>query len=331
MSQVFPYHDKDLSALPPPSVLEPLDYEQLLAERKAQYNALMPLLLDSNGQPTIQPATLVQTDTETFWKVPLNDNAGLYYLDLESDPSARHLQADGYVEMLYRNRINQAALAVMPAYASGDDLDHIALLYGIHRLTVTPATENNPAVLESDEAFRKRVLLGIEGFARGGSTGWYLFNVLSASGEIKDAHVYSPTSCDVSITILSHHGDGTASQALLDTVSEHINSRHTRVLGDRVTIQSAEVIHYTLDATLYLDNGPSSSAVINAVQTAYQAYRNKNERIGRWVTQSGVYHALHQPGVYRAVINTPALPLEITRSQAAYCDAVNLSEVRDGL
>jgi phage-related baseplate assembly protein len=331
MSSVFPFHDKDLALLPPPQVLEGIDYEQLLARRKNNVNALQPLLLDTSGKPTVMPATLVETDTESYWKIPLDAAAGLYYLDLESDPATRLLQADTYHELLFRQRVNESALATMPAFATGSDLDHIALRYGITRLTVTPATNTTPAVLETDGAFRVRMLLAIEGFARGGSQGWYLFNTLSASGKVKDAHVYSPTPCDITITVLSHDGDGTASAELLETVRTAIHDRHTRVLGDRITIRSAEVLHYSLSADVWMYPGPSSDTVLKAINTAFTRYRAQSERIGHWVAQSGVDAALHQPGVYRAVVTSPALPLQIATHQAPYCDGLTIREVHDGL
>lgn len=328
MSRIFPFHDKDLSLLPAPQVLETLDYENLLAWRKTNVNALQPLLLDATGKPIVSPATLVETATESYWKVPLDAAAGLYYLDLESDPATRLLQADVYRELLLRQRVNEAALATMPAYATGSDLDHIATRYGIARLTVTPATAQTPAVLETDDAFRKRLLLAIEGYARGGSQGWYLFNALSASGKAKDAHVYSPTPCDITITVLSHDGDGTANAELLATVETAINDRHTRVLGDRITIRSAEIVHYSLSADVWLYPGPAAESITAAINTAFTRYRTQSERIGHWVAQSGVDAALHQPGVYRAVVTSPVLPLACGTHQAPYCDGLTLREVR---
>ncbi len=44
---VLPYHDKDLSQLPAPQVLETLDYEALLSERKVELNGLYPQVLSS--------------------------------------------------------------------------------------------------------------------------------------------------------------------------------------------------------------------------------------------------------------------------------------------
>ncbi len=251
----------------------------------------------------------------------------LYYLDLESDPATRLLQTDTYRELLLRNRVNQAALATMPAFATGSDLDHIGVRYGIHRLTITSANGDTPAVLESDHAFRKRILLAVEGYARGGSIGWYLFNTLSSSGAVKDASIHSPSPCEIVITVLGHEGNGTASAELIDTVSNHVLSRHNRVLGDHVTVQSAEVIEYSMDASVMLYPGPSADTIMSGIQNAWAAYRTQSERIGHWISQSGVDAALHQPGVYRAIVNSPVLPLQIESHQAPYCTSFTVTEI----
>lgn len=319
MNAAVTFFDKDLSQLPIPTVRELLDYETLLAERCAELNALYPLVF-AEGQPVLKAAELIQTETERYWKIPLNEGAGLYYLDLDSDPATRLLQADTYRELLLRNRVNQAALATMPMFAVGADLDHIGVRYGIHRLTVIPAANSLPAVMETDLAYRKRILLALEGFARGGSQGWYLFNAFNSSGLVKDAAVYSPSPCEIIITILSHEGNGSASVELLSIVQTHIESRHTRVLGDRITVRSAEIVPYTLTADIYFYPGPGTEAVLASINTAWLAYRSRSERIGHWITQSGLDAALHQMGVYRAVVNTPAaLPLQIASHQAPYC------------
>lgn len=324
---VLPFHDKDLALLPAPLVYEDLNYEQLFAERAATFNALHPLLFE-NGEPVYRQAELVQTNNEIYWKVPFNNEAGLYYLDLESDPSTRHIQEDTYRELHLRQRINAAALATMPAYAKGDDLDHIGLRYcGLTRLTVYPATDETPAILESDEAFLKRMMLSTEGSAKGGSTGWYLFHTLCADGRVKDAKIVSPSPYHITITILSHDGDGTASQELIDKVKTEVTSHYAYPQGDLVTVQTAEVVHYSLDATVQLYPGPSAQPILDNISAVLSNYRQQSERIGHWITQSGIDAALHQPGVYRALVNSPSLPLEISATQAAYCDAIKVTEV----
>lgn len=328
MSAALTYHDKDLSQLPAPDVVDLLDYESLLEERKSAYNGLQPLLIQ-DGQPVLLEATLVQTDTETYWKVPVDENAGLYYVDLDSDPATRLLQADVYRELLFRNRVNKAAQATMIAYAVGADLDHLAATSGLHRLVVSVATDTTDAVMESDTALRRRVQYVLEGYARGGSQGWYLLNTLSASGLVKDAFVYSPAPCEIEITILSYEGDGTASAELLATVRDYINQRYSRVLGDLVTVKSAEIIHYSLSAELYFLEGASSNLVVSNIKSAWLSYRADNEQIGRFVAESAVFSKLHQPGVYRAVVSSPVLPVVVSSQQSAYCDGVRLYDAND--
>ncbi len=327
MNNVLPFHDKDLALLPAPLVYENLDYEQLFAERSATFNAMHPLLFE-NGAPVYRQAELVQTATETYWKVPLNGDAGLYYLDLESDPSTRHIQADTYRELYLRQRINAAALATMPAYAKGSDLDHIGLRYfGLTRLTITPATNTTPAVMESDEGYLKRIILSPEGRAKGGSTGWYVFHGLSADGRIKDIRAVSPAPCHMTVTVLSHDGDGVASAELLEIVRVSVTGHYAFPQGDKVTVQTANVIHYDLSATVQLYPGPAAQPILAKIAAALTTYRQQSERIGHVIDEDGIYAALRQPGVYRASIQTPAaLPLAVSAADAPYCNSIKVKE-----
>jgi phage-related baseplate assembly protein len=63
----------------------------------------------------------------------------------------------------------------------------------------------------------------------------------------------------VVIAILSSDGDGTPSAELIATVQAAVNDEDTRPLGDRVTVQGAEIIEYAIDATLYLYPGRNQS------------------------------------------------------------------------
>ena len=326
MSSVLPFHAKDLSQLPAPDVLESLDYETLLADRSAALNGLYPLVIE-DGQPVVKEAELIQTETETYWKVPVDENAGLYYVDLDSDPATRLLQADVYRELLLRNRVNKAALSTMIAYASGSDLDNLAANQGVERLTVSAATDTADAVLESDTALRKRVLLAAEGLAAGGSNGWYLLNTLSASGLVKDAYVYSPSPCVIEITILSHEGNGAASDELVNTVLEYVNGQYMRVMGDQVTVKSAEIVHYALQADVYFYPGASNQTVLDTINEKWSEYRAQSERIGHMIAQSAVDAVLHQAGVYRAVVTQPVLPVVVGTDQAPYCLGFEINEV----
>ena len=124
----------DLSQLPPPNVIEPLDFEVIFARKLAQ---------------------LIELD-------PSFDAL------VESDPAYKVLQVAAYDELLLRQRINEAAKAVMLAYANDEDLDQLAANFQLKRLMVTPADPAAippvPAVYESNESLRRRVQLSFEGF-----------------------------------------------------------------------------------------------------------------------------------------------------------------------
>lgn len=326
MSQLFAFND--LSRLPPPAALQQLDFESLFEQRKALFGGLQPALLDSVGSPITRPAELVTDETGTYWRIPVDATLGLWYLDLESDPITRLLQVDAYIDMHLQQRENNQVISLLPAYAAGSDLDHIASRYGVKRLLITPATATAVAVYESDEALRRRMILALEATSTAGPTGAYVYHALSADGRVKDALAYSPAPAEVVVVVQSHIGAGTADQALLDIVADALNATGVRPAGDQVIVKSAEVVEYALDATLYFYPGPSHTPALGLARTYLDAYRTESEKIGHAVTDSAIKRALHQPGVYSAAVTSPAaLPLHITQDQCAYCTSIT---IRDG-
>ncbi|ADO10846.1 Baseplate assembly protein J (GpJ) [Pantoea vagans C9-1] len=147
----------DLSQLPAPQIIEVPDFESLLAERKEALIALYP----ADEQAAMRRV-----------------------LALESEPVVKSLQENTYREILLRQRINEAAQAVMVAYAIGSDLDQQAARNNVKRLTITPANPDAvppvDAVMESDDALRVRVPEAFEGLSVAGPTGAYEFHAKSA-------------------------------------------------------------------------------------------------------------------------------------------------------
>ncbi|VDZ76692.1 baseplate assembly protein [Salmonella bongori] len=105
----------DLSLLPVPDVVEELDYETILAERIATLISLYP----ENQQEAVART-----------------------LALESEPIVKLLQENAYREVIWRQRVNEAARAVMLAYAIESDLDNIGRISVLSalssRLLMTP-------------------------------------------------------------------------------------------------------------------------------------------------------------------------------------------------
>lgn len=320
----------DLSLIAAPEVVETVDFETLLAQRKARFIELAP------------------------------DLASL--MDLESEPAVKLLEEASYDEMLLRIRVNEAAKAVMLAYATGATLEHLAALYGVTRLTLDPGDPDAippvPPTLEGDDALRARVQMAPEGFSTAGPEGAYRFHALSADGQVLDVAVDSPRFetlalspeqaavlpagtiallCtydaglptprpgQVRVSVLSRTGDGTPDAGLLATVAAALNDEDVRPITDEVVTTAPAIVHYAVLAELVTYPGPSAQAVLDAALAAVQAYVAACHRLGYDVTLSGLYAALHQPGVQRVNLIEPVATVVCGKHQAAYCTGITVT------
>ncbi|MCZ0930298.1 baseplate J/gp47 family protein [Halomonas janggokensis] len=292
----------DLSQLPAPTVVEPLDFETILAERKARLVAL-------------HPEEERQAITEL--------------LTLESEPMVKMLEENAYRELLLRQRVNEAAKAVMLAHANDEDLDHLAANFEVERLVVDKGDPDaSPPVAptyESNTELRLRAQEAWEGLSIAGPRGAYEFHARSADGRVADARALSPEPCDALVIILSREGDGTASQALLDIVYDALTPETILPLGDRVTVQSAEIIDYEIDAELQLYDDADTAqepilAAANARLTRFiDAQHRQRRRLGVSIYRDAIKAALHVEGVEHVNLIKPAEHLLIDRTQAARC------------
>lgn len=286
----------DLSQLPPPVVVEPLDFETLFAQRKAAFIAMYP-----------------EDEQEEIART----------LELESEPITMLLEENCYRELLLRQRVNEAARAVMLAYSTDSDLDNLAVNFNVERLTiqeeddsVTPPIE---AVMESDPDLRTRTQQAFEGLSVAGPTAAYEFWGRSADGRVADISAVSPTPACVTISVLSREGDGTASDDLLSVVAAALNDEEVRPVADRVTVQSAEIVPYQIDATLYIYPGPEAEPVRQESEQQLQAYIAAQNRLGRDIRLSAIYAALHVEGVQRVELAQPVADIVLSDYQASHC------------
>lgn len=233
----------DLSLLPAPTVVEPIDYASLLSERKTTLISLYP---------------------------PEQREAIARTLALESEPIVKLLQENAYRELILRQRINEAAQAVMLGYASGSDLDQIGANFQVERLVIAEADNSVvppvAAILESDSDFRVRIQQAFEGLSVAGSSGAYEYHGRSADGRVADVSATSPSPASVVISVLSREGDGSASDELVAIVDRALNAEDVRPVADRVTVQSANIVTYQIDAVLYLYPGPEAEPIRSAAE-----------------------------------------------------------------
>ncbi|SDI36751.1 Phage-related baseplate assembly protein [Pseudomonas flavescens] len=286
----------DLSRVPAPNVVEALDYEQILGELLAEFAERYPAM-------------------DQF---------------LESDPAIKLIEVFAYRELLLRQRINEAAKAVMLPYALGEDLENLGALFGVERLVTAPGDPTAfppvPPQYESDSELRYRIQLSLEGLSTAGPEGAYVFHALSASGEVLDASAISPTPGVVLVTVLSRAGAGVPSAELLATVNSALTDESVRPLTDFVQVQAAAITDYAINARLYFYAGPDREVVMGNARAAVTAYAAAQHRLGRDVTISGLHAALHQPGVQRVELQSPAANIVVSRQGATFCTAIELTD-----
>jgi phage-related baseplate assembly protein len=116
----------DLTQLSPAALIEEIDAEVILAAQKAFVLARW------------------EEVRQTRPDLPALDTLGL-----ETEPMTILLEAFAYRETLLRALVNDKARAVLLAYATGSDLDHLGALFATYRMVVVPASDGVEAVMET--------------------------------------------------------------------------------------------------------------------------------------------------------------------------------------
>ncbi|MGQ5524826.1 baseplate assembly protein [Chitinimonas sp. PSY-7] len=324
----------DLSLLPAPDIVEPLDYEALFEQRKAR----LLTLIRAEERPAVAKA-----------------------LALESEPMVKLLQESAYRELTLRARINDAARASLLAHATGCDLDNRVADYGVSRLLISPEdtsiTPLKPAIWESDHDLRNRARMALEGFSVAGSRGAYLFHCLSASEQVADASIDAPTfaaaplndnlrsqlpsGClalvctydagldnplpgDVSIAILPRTDAHVEVKALLDNVQAALSAEDVRPLTDNPRVLFGKAQPFEVVARLEIATGPDTGTVQTAARQRLESLLTSTRKLGGMVSRSAILAALHVTGVRNVVLASPAETIRCDVRHFPDCTAIKL-------
>jgi len=292
----------DLSQLPPPQIVEQIDFELILAERRAYMISLWPV------EEQAQIAARLAKDSEPLTKL---------------------LQENAYRETVWRQRVNEASLANLLATARGTDLEQLAGNFNVKKLVIQ---EGNPSavppvaqLMESDESLRERAQMAWEGLSTAGPRNSYIFHARAADGRVADATAESPSPAVAVVTVQSLLGDGTAPAELLAVVNAYLSDDDRRPVADRLTVQGAQILNYQVKAKLYLlSSGPESEPILAVAQQRLLAYVHQRRRLGMEVSESALHAALHVEGV-RKVELEGWVDIVATKAQAPYCTGITLS------
>lgn len=290
--------DIDLSSQPKPDVVEALDYETIKAQVIA--DAVERLALAG---------------------IPYNVAA------LESDPVVKVLEVCAYRELLLRQRVNDAARAVMLAYAYGTDLDNRADYFGVKREIVTPADPANgkAEVREADDRFRERIQLAPEAFAAAGPEGAYQFHTFGVDTSIVDVAVLNPVPGHIHVLPLVSAGDGLPSSDLLERVRARLKEPKIKPLTDILTVRAPAPVSYAINANVRIGAGPDRTLVVARARANVAAYAASRRRIGYDVPLSGIIAALHVAGVDSVDLLEPLASVVSSGDAVAIVSAITVS------
>ncbi|AXF21352.1 baseplate J protein [Burkholderia pyrrocinia] len=287
----------DLSALDPPDLVETLDFEEVY-----------------------------QRKLEHFKRIYSDWTAAL-----ESDPVVKLIELAAYDELRFRARVNDVGRAVLLAYATGADQEHLAALWNIKREIVDPGDPEAhppiPMTYERDERLRLRTQMGIERSSTAGPFGSYRSLAMDASADVADVRVDRPEPGVVRVVVKSYSNDGIASAALLDTVRRALSPEDRRPLNDELLVVPARPINYAIVADVYVGRGPDPGVVLAARRQDLDIAVAAGEALRVGMPQSAVTGALHPKasGVVRVDLKSPAADVVCAIDQFARCTSIVLN------
>jgi phage-related baseplate assembly protein len=256
---------------------------------------------------------------------------------VESDPAYKEGEVNAYHLTLAFQRVNDAVRAVFLSSATGADLDQLGANFNVKRQEITPANPDAvppvDAVMENDNALRERIQLSWAKLNTAGARNAYRYHAKSSDPDVLDAEAYGPEDHrrpgEVDVYVLSRIGDGTAPQALLDRVSSTLNADETRPLTDFVSVKSAFVVPYIIEATLEIPDGPDAQTVLENAISTVTAYTKLAHRINTVIPLSAIYATLQQAGVTRVKLSSPAADIERAIGMAPWCAKIDVTRTKE--
>lgn len=283
----------DLSRFPAPLAIRGVDFEQIVDARIDRLKELF-------------DAGLVPYDVET----------------LLTDPATILERADAYREVLALARVNDAVRAVMVAFATGSDLDHLGIFYGVQRRQISFG------VYESDGEFRRRVLLAPEAWAAAGPVGAYVYHALTSDSEVLNVDVWTEHGSGVvNVAVQSRAGEGLASDALVGRVAAYLNRKDIKPLTDHVVVQSVVNVPYAIAAQVFLLPGPDPLTAKQEAEASLAAMAASRRAPSRDVPRSAVFAAAAVGAVDKVLVASPAADIARGNGEVAVCSGITVTPV----
>lgn len=193
-------------------------------------------------------------------------------------------------------------------------VDPLPYVKHVQNTTIT----SGGADVESDDAYAERIRLAPESFSVAGPEGAYIYWAKSASQNIIDVKVKSPTAGEVAVYILMANGT-LPNEEDLALVEAKLRDEYTRPLTDKVSINAPTVVNYSVSVEYWIANKSStvSSLIEKQVNQAFTDYLEwQRSKMGRDVDFSELIARLKQAGAARVSVSSPMF-IEIADTEVA--------------
>jgi len=180
---------------------------------------------------------------------------------------------------------------------------------------------------EDDDRYRERIILAPEAFSNAGSRAAYRYHALAVHQSIIDVAVHGPDEGqkDGHVALYPLTVTGLPSEDLLQRVKNQVSGEKVRPLCDTVHSLSPTEVAYQIKAKITFYADAERSVAMAAAQTAADAYATERRAgLGRDIVQEQLTGLLQVPGVYRAVLESPAALRELLGNEWANCTAIQL-------
>ncbi|WP_246658401.1 baseplate J/gp47 family protein [Rhizobium sp. FKY42] len=257
----------DLSRIPLPAAIEPLDFDVMFA------GAVERFVADYAASRAIDPS-LKEYTVE----------------NIKTDPVITELRTWSNLRLYDRQRVNDGIMALLAVRATGADLDNVVASRNIERLVAQPATANAAEVMEGDAALLRRYLLSYDAPAAG-SAGRYLFDAWSAWPQsadktlgLWDARVNGfdvhGRRGDTDVVIIGPSGRLPTSGELT-AVRNAVRAVNRSPEGVAVSVLAATRVEYAVSLVIEVPGaGPAPSVLVAEAETRVRAAALQRTLIG---------------------------------------------------
>lgn len=184
-------------------------------------------------------------------------------------------------------------------------VDGVANVFGVTNLKETAGGTER----EEDESLRQRIKLAPFTFSTAGSEQAYKQIALTASEEIGDIQVYSPTPGTVKIVIVKKGGKiPSSSDNVISLVQKACNEKTVRPLTDKVEVCPAVSVSSEINVDYWIDENDKNIAtsIKDQVYIAVEKYILwQTQKIGRNINADKLKKYILDAGAYKVNIISP--------------------------